>query len=280
MVGELPAEIQPGDLLVAIRWGRPMAYGTLPPGWSQVRSAYNSAGSYGTRTGPSGVAIDYKIAEAGEVAPSITHPGGVTGGPFSIALFAFRANAAFIEPPGSADSGSAMYNASTAWNAPATGLSVEAGDLVVVANSLPDAATAWSGQSLVADQSHVLYPSGLVDASVTTGATGSFRALIFEADVASSSLAFVSTLLAPSYGCTAFMQVSASAPVLSWDAPASDGGSPLTGYVLRIFDGVAVVEHKLGADVTTFQMPKTPGGSVQLAAVNAVGESAPIEMRL
>ena len=65
---------------------------------------------------------------------------------------------------------------------------------------------------------------------------------------------------------------------VTWAAPA-DGGSPITGYILRTWDGLALTETPLAASATSADVP---GGVIaaQLLAVNAVGSGTPAEVVL
>lgn len=63
---------------------------------------------------------------------------------------------------------------------------------------------------------------------------------------------------------------------VSWDLPADDGGSPLTGWVIRWTDESRLMvpeERTLPAEARTFSIPVPPevGLNVEVAAVNAVG---------
>lgn len=63
----------------------------------------------------------------------------------------------------------------------------------------------------------------------------------------------------------------------TWEAPAHDGGMPVTGYLVRWVDLTgAVVERELEADATSCEVPA--GLPVQVIALNAVGQSTPVEV--
>lgn len=65
---------------------------------------------------------------------------------------------------------------------------------------------------------------------------------------------------------------------VSWDVPAHDGGSPLTGYLVRVYDGAALVETAVAAGVTTATVQVPSGSAVQVVALNAVGMGRPTEV--
>lgn len=66
---------------------------------------------------------------------------------------------------------------------------------------------------------------------------------------------------------------------VTWAPPLASGGLPVTGYLVRHYDGSTVSEEKLPAEARELTL-RTTGGHVQVAALNDAGASTPVEIEV
>lgn len=128
----------------------------------------------------------------------------------------------------------------------------------------------------------ILYMDGIRVASVAAD-VGSTESVSIRGGGSPSDISFVRAIMTDGEGTAA--QVAAFAGVyvgvsrtISWGAPLATGGSPVTGYRVRTLVGGVLAGQTLGPAVVSLQKVMAPGDAVQVIAVNALGESAPVEV--
>lgn len=95
-----------------------------------------------------------------------------------------------------------------------------------------------------------------------------FRVLRWDVRLTSSEILAASEVLLDAYTPRA---------TIAWGEPLHDGGSPVTGYIVRRLGGDGVTSTRVGPDVFEVEMP-IGGVAYQVVAVNAEGHGAPVEV--
>ncbi|GAB3146075.1 hypothetical protein GCM10027058_03230 [Microbacterium neimengense] len=217
------------------------------------------------------------LAPATDYSITVTAVNSVGAGPASSALIARTADAPVVLP-GVPRQVSAVATSATAaqvsWLAPASdgGAAISSYDVVITRGGQSAPA-----QVVVTGTTAVV--SGLLpDTSyaVTVAARNSAGAGEASPQVAFTTPATVPAATAPSAPSAPRLVASTARTVsLTWDAPSSDGGSPVTGYRVRVFGGTqegAVVSADSTALTVTNLIPDTEY-VFTVEAINGVGVS-------
>lgn len=236
----LPAAVSTGDLLFLVVAGRPWTTGTDPAvaGWSAVASRYVEVGSIDLQ-----LMVFSKVAEAGEVAPTITLPGPWSGGSRGLSAFivAVRDGGTVTATTSQQVTGAATWAQTPLTAVPAGSLVL---DVVATAETAALALTTANNFEVVAAGAG--YDTDLGSGvAVAVGATTLASAGTYSSPVWQQTLAL--TVLEPWAGIAISIAPSAAPP----PPPVIDSPLFIPGRLKRRTSGVwepGSVQRRVGAD--------------------------------